>query len=310
MDKLRHLQAFVAIADHGSLTAASTSLEVSLPTVVRQLATLEAHLGTRLFERTTRSVALTAEGRAYLARCRDALSLLAEADQALQAGLTAVRGLLRVTAPVLFGEMHVAGLLARLALAYPELHTDLLLVDRFVNLVEEGIDVGVRIGAQPDSSLVALPLGEVRAQVVAAPAWLARHGPLREPAALRRCECLSYSGERENEWVFQQGGKRLRVPVRGRLRFNHPGAALRACEAGAGVGLFLSYQVREALGVGRLKVLLTAFERAPEPVHLVLPQTRLLPARTRAFIEMARAELVPVLESPGRIRRTARRSSG
>lgn len=318
MDKLRHLQCVVAIADRGSLTAAAAALEVSLPTVVRQLATLEAHLGTRLFERTTRRVALTAEGRAYLARCRDALALLAEADQQLQARDATVRGQLRVTAPVLFGEMHVAGLLARLALQHPDLHTDLLLVDRYVNLVEEGVDVGVRIGAPADSSLVALPLGEVRTLVVAAPAWLARHGMPREPAALRGCECLSYSGERESEWLFQQAGRRLRVPVRGRLRFNHPGAALRACEAGAGVGLFLSYQVREALAAGRLQVLLAAFERPPEPVQLVLPQTRLLPARTRAFIEAARAELVPALQpapkpgpkDPARVSRAARRSCG
>lgn len=302
MDKLRHLHCFVAIAERGSLTAAAAALGVSLPTVVRQLATLEAHLGTRLFERTTRRVRLTAEGQAYLVRCRDALALLAEADQGLQDRDSAVRGLLRVTAPVLFGEMHVAGLLARLALQHPELHTELLLVDRYVNLVDEGIDVAVRIGTLADSSLVALPLGEVRTRVVAAPAWLQRHGTPAEPAALRGCECLDYSGEPAGEWRFQQEGRRLRVPVQGRLRFNHAGAALRACEAGAGIGRFLSYQVHEALAAGRLRVLLPAFELPPEPVQLVLPQTRLLPARTRAFIDTARAALVPLLQDLERVR--------
>ncbi len=311
MDKLRSLQTFVRIAEQGSLTAAAGTLGRSVPTVVRQLAALEAHLGARLFERTTRRVALTAEGRAYLERCRDALALLAEADQALQARDPAVRGHLRVTAPVLFGELHVAPLLARFAQAHPALSTELLLLDRHVHLVEEGVDVGIRIGTLQDSSLVAVRLGEVRPVVVAAPSWLARHGRPRQPQALRDCECLSYSGEREADWVFLQDGRRLRVPVRGRLSFNQPGAALRACEAGAGVGLFLSYQVRDALQAGRLQPLLTAFAGPAEPVQLVLPQARLLPARTRAFIEAARQALVPLLaEAPARGRRATPAAAG
>lgn len=297
MDKLRHLHCFVAIAERGSLTAAAAALGVSLPTVVRQLAALEAHLGARLIERTTRRMALTAEGQAYLSRCRDALALLAEADHSLQAQDNAVRGLLRVTAPVLFGEMHVAALLARLTLQHPALHTDLLLTDRFVSLVEEGMDVGIRIGPLRDSSLVAVPLGTVRSLVVASPAWLAQHGPPHEPIALRNCDCLSSGDGHDSTWLFQRAGRGLRVPVRSRLRFNHPGAALRACEAGAGVGMFLSYQVREAVDAGRLCVLLADFERPAEPVQLVLPQARLLPARTRAFIDAARAALPPALNT-------------
>ena len=297
MDKLKSLQTFVRIAELGSLTAAAAALGTSLPSVVRQLAALEAHLGTRLFQRTTRRVSLTAEGRAYLARCRDALALLAEADAELQAEGQECRGHLVVTAPVLFGEMHVAGLLARFGMQHPEVSAELLLLDRYVSLVEEGVDVGIRIGELADSSLVALPLGQVRPMIVASPAWLKGHGTPREPEALRRLECISYSGEREGDWVLSHAGRRLRVPVQGRLRFNHPGAALRACEEGAGIGLVLSSQVRDSIAAGRLRPVLGAYHPPPQPVQLVLPQSRLLPARTRAFVEMAKKQLGSVLAS-------------
>jgi DNA-binding transcriptional LysR family regulator len=297
MDKFKSLQTFIRIAELGSLTAAAAALGTSLPSVVRQLAALEVQLGTRLFQRTTRRVSLTAEGRAYLARCREALALLAEADAELQAEGRECRGHLVVTAPVLFGEMHAAAVLARFTLRHPQVTAELLLLDRYVNLVEEGVDVGIRIGELADSSLVAVPLGEVRPMIVASPAWLERHGTPREPQALRDLDCISYSGERESDWLLSAAGRRLRVPVQGRLRFNHPGAALRACEAGSGVGLFLSYQVREALAAGRLRPLLEAYQPPPQPVQLVLPQARLLPARTRAFVEAARTELGAVLKA-------------
>jgi DNA-binding transcriptional LysR family regulator len=297
MDKLKSLQTFVRIAELGSLTAAAAALDTSLPSVVRQLAALEAHLGTRLFQRTTRRVSLTAEGRAYLVRCRDALALLAEADAELQAEGRECRGHLTITAPVLFGEMHVAAMVARFAMKHPAVTAELLLLDRYVNLVEEGVDVGIRIGELADSTLVAIPLGEVRPMIVASPAWLERHGVPREPEALRGLECISYSSEREADWVLSHAGRRLRVPVQGRLRFNHPGAALSACEEGAGIGLFLSYQVRDSIAAGRLEPVLSAWHPPPQPVQLVLPQSRLLPARTRAFVEAAKAELAPRLRA-------------
>lgn len=295
MDKLKSLQTFVRIADLGSLTAAAAALDTSVPSVVRQLAALERHLGTRLFQRTTRRVALTAEGRAYLARCRDVLALLADADAALRSDSGDVRGHLRITAPVLFGEQHVAPIVAAFAQRHPQVSVDLLLLDRYVNLVEEGVDAGIRIGELPDSSLVAARLGEVRPLVVASPAWLARHGTPTEPEQLREAECISFSGERENDWVFLQGGRRLRVPVCGRLGFNHPGAALRACEAGAGIGWFLSYQVSDALRAGRLRVVLQDVGTVAQAVQWVQPQARLVPARLRAFADAAASALRPLL---------------
>lgn len=295
MDKLKSLQTFVRIAELGSLTAAAAALDTSVPSVVRQLAALERHLATRLFQRTTRRVALTAEGRAYLARCRDVLALLADADAALRSDSGDVRGHLRITAPVLFGEQHVAPVVAAFAQRHPQVSVDLLLLDRYVNLVEEGVDAGIRIGELPDSSLVATRLGEVRPLVVASPAWLARHGRPTRPEQLREAECISFSGERESDWVFLQAGRRLRVPVRGRLGFNHPGAALKACEAGAGIGWFLSYQVRAALQAGRLQAVLQDVGTVSQTVQWVMPQARLVPARLRAFADAAAQALRPVL---------------
>lgn len=295
MDKLKSLQTFVRIAELGSLTAAAAALDTSVPSVVRQLAALEQHLGTRLFQRTTRRVALTADGRAYLARCRDVLALLADADAALRGDSRDVRGHLRLTAPVLFGEQHVAPVVAAFVQQHPLVSVDLLLLDRYVNLVEEGVDAGIRIGELPDSSLVATRLGEVRPLVVASPAWLARHGTPARPEQLRDAECISFSGERDTDWVFLQGGRRLRVPVRGRLGFNHPGAALRACEAGAGIGWFLSYQVRAALQAGRLQAVLPDYGTVSQTVQWVMPQARLVPARLRALADAAAQALRPVL---------------
>lgn len=297
MDKLKSLQTFVRIAELGSLTAAAAALDTSVPSVVRQLAALEQHLGTRLFQRTTRRLALTAEGRAYLARCRDVLALLADADAALRSDSHDVRGHLRLTAPVLFGEQHVAPVVADFVQRHPLVSVDLLLLDRYVNLVEEGVDAGIRIGELPDSSLVATRLGEVRPLVVASPAWLARHGTPTRPEQLRDAEGICFSGERESDWVFVQDGRRLRVPVRGRLGFNHPGAALRACEASAGIGWFLSYQVRDALQAGRLMAVLPDFGTVSQTVQWVMPQARLVPARLRALADAAAAALRPVLTS-------------
>jgi DNA-binding transcriptional LysR family regulator len=295
MDKLKSLQTFVRIAELGSLTAAAAALGTSAPSVVRQLAALERHLGTRLFQRTTRRVALTPEGRTYLARCRDLLALLADADAELQAEGSEVRGHLKITAPVLFGEQHVAAVVAAFVKQHPQVSVDLLLLDRYVNLVEEGVDAGIRIGELADSSLVATRLGAVRPLVVASPAWLASHVAPTQPDHLRDAECISYNGEREGDWVFLHEGRRLRVPVRGRLGFNHPGAALRACEAGSGVGWFLSYQVLEALRGGRLKVLLRDFGTVSQPVQWVMPQSRLVPARLRVLLDATVLALRPML---------------
>ncbi len=294
MDKLKAMKTFVQIADDGGFTAAAASLGMSLPAVVRGLAALEAELGTRLFQRTTRRVALTQEGRHYLARCRDVLGAVAEADASLAEVAQVPRGRLVVTAPVLLGEHAVADFLARFVRAHAQVRCSALLVDRYVDLIEEGVDVGIRIGALADSSLVALKLGEVRHLVVASPAFLRRHGTPAHPHALRDAPCVRLSGPLKPGWGFQDGGRRLHVAVDGALDFNHAGAALRACEAGLGFGQFFSYQLQDALKAKRLRPVLADFEPARLPVNIVYPNARLLPARTRAFIDAARRELAPL----------------
>jgi DNA-binding transcriptional LysR family regulator len=295
MDKLRAMQTFVQIADDGSLTAAAASLDMSLPAVVRALAALEAQLGVRLFQRTTRRIALTQEGLQYLARCRDVLAAVAEADASLADDARIPRGPLAITAPVLLGQRLVASFVTRFAKAHPQVRCSVLLVDRMVDLVDEGVDVGIRIGALEDSSLVAQRLGEVRLRVVASPAFLRRHGVPRHPGELRALPCIRLTGPSRPAWSFEDGGRRLRVPVDGPLDFNHAGAALQACEEDAGFGQFFSYQVREAVQARRLKPVLEAFEPPPQPVSVVYPHARLLPARTRAFVEAAQRELAPLL---------------
>jgi DNA-binding transcriptional LysR family regulator len=294
MDKLKAMKTFVQIADDGSLTAAAASLGVSLPSVVRSLAALEADLGARLFQRTTRRVALTQEGLHYLGRCRDVLGAVADADASLVDVAQMPRGQLTITAPVLLGQHAVADFLSRFVRANAQIRCSALLLDRFVNLVEEGVDVGIRIGTLDDSSLVALKLGEVRHVVVASAPFLRKHGTPRHPAALREHACVRLTGPIKPGWAFQDAGRKLHVAVDGPLDFNHAGAALRACENGLGFGQFFSYQVQDALKAKRLRIVLDEFEPARLPVNIVYPHARLLPARTRAFIDATRRELAPM----------------
>ena len=297
MDKLRALATFVQIADDGSLTAAAASLGMSLPAVVRTLAALEAELGARLFQRTTRRLSLTQEGLQYLARGRDILAAVAEADASLADVAQAPRGQLTITAPVLLGQRAVADLVTRFVRANPGVRCSVQLLDRFVDLVHEGVDVGIRVGALEDSSLVALRLGEVRHCVVASPAFVRRHGAPRHPSELRALPCVRLAGPAKPGWAFQEAGRKLHVAVAGPLDFNHAGAALLACEQGAGFGQFFSYQLHDALQARRLRVVLEAFEPARLPVSIVYPNARLLPARTRAFIAAARRDLAPLFET-------------
>jgi DNA-binding transcriptional LysR family regulator len=296
MDKLRAIRTFVQIADDGSLTAAAAALGMSLPAVVRSLAALEAELGARLFQRTTRRLALTQEGLQYLARSRDILAAVAEADASLADETQAPRGQLTITAPVLLGQRVVTDFVTRFVAANPRIRCSVQLLDRFVGLVDEGVDVGIRIGALEDSSLVALRLGEVRQVVVASPQFLRRGGTPEQPTDLRSRPCVRLAGPIRPGWAFQDAGRKLHVAVDGPLDFNHAGAALRACEQGVGFGQFFSYQVQDALRERRLRVVLAAFEPPRLPVSIVYPNARLLPARTRAFIDAARRELAPLFQ--------------
>lgn len=295
MDKLRAMQTFVQIADAGSLTAAAHALDASLPAVVRSLAAYEAHLGVRLFNRTTRRISLTDEGGQHLASSRQVLAAVDDAEAALTAEAQEPTGHLTVTAPVLFGQMYVAPAITRFVQHHPRIRCSVVLLDRVVNLLEEGMDVGIRIGPLDDSSLVAQSLGQVRRVVVASPALLRRQGTPQHPRDLAGLNCIRNSFGPPGWGTFHEAGKSFRVPVTGNLEFNHVLPAVEACAAGAGFGMFMSYQVEPFVAQKKLKIILERFEQAPRPIHVIYPHARLLPTRTRAFIDWMRMELKTLL---------------
>ncbi|HWY72518.1 MAG TPA: LysR substrate-binding domain-containing protein [Burkholderiaceae bacterium] len=289
LDKLRALQAFVAIVDRGSLTAAARSLGSSLPAVVRQLAALERQLGARLLNRTTRRQSLTEDGRLYLERARRLLADLDEADRLIAVKHAEPSGTLSITAPVLFGHMHVAPAVSRFLQRYPLTQVRLMLIDRVVDLIQEGHDLAVRIAHLPDSTLVAQSVGSVRGVVAASPGWLRRHGTPRHPGELARVNCLT--GADSGQWAFVEVGRAFTVPVRGNFECNLAAPRLEACARGLGVGRFFSYQAAPYVRGRRLRVVLADFEEPPKSVSLVYPSARLLPLRTRVFIEFMKHEL-------------------
>ena len=291
MDKLRAMRLAVAIADAGSLTAAARAEGCSLPAAVRLLAALEADLGSRLFQRTTRRVAPTEAGRAYVERCRAVLGLVHEAEAELSSEQTEPRGKLSVTAPLLFGQRHVAGGVATYLRRYAEVNVELLLFDRVVSLVEEGIDVGIRIGPLEDSSLIARHVSDMPRVTVAAPSYLARRGLPAHPAELSAHECVRFWRAGASAWSYRDGDQPLSVPVSGRLRVNQSAAAVDACVAGLGIGNFFAYQVASSVASGALRVILAEYETPPRPIHIVYPD-RLLPARTRLFVDVMRRHIV------------------
>ncbi len=292
MDKLKALQTFVAIVDQGSLTAAAEAMRSSLPAVVRTLAALEAQLGVRLLNRTTRRIALTEDGRHYLERARRILADVDEADRLLGTQQEAPAGALHVTAPVLFGQYHVAPAVTRFLQAHPAMRVQLTLVDRVVNLVEEGLDVGIRIGHLQDSSLVAQRVGAIRRVVVASPALLRRHGVPEHPRELARAPCLCFSGVDGRRWLFREGGRAFAVMVNGPMESNLAAPVLDACEAGLGFARCLSYQAAPLLQAGRLGIVLADYEVEPWPVQITYPSARLLPLRARVFIEWMKRALL------------------
>jgi len=285
VDKLRAMAAFVEIVDRGSLTAAAEALERSQPTMVRTLATLERSLGVVLLRRTTRRMSLTEEGRVYLEQCRRILSAVQEAEELVGHDEGEPRGVVRVTAPVLFGQMHVMPLLVGFLRRYPEVKVELVLLDRVVDLVEEGFDVALRIGDLGDSSMIAIGVGDMRRVVCASPSLLAEAGDPGRPEELEGRACISFRGLGGGTWRFSRGKREFTVRVDGGFATNQISAALAACEAGLGFGYFLAYQVAPAIREGRLRVILREFERPALSVSLLYRDARLASRRLRALLD-------------------------
>lgn len=291
MDRLRAMQVFVHIVESGSLTAAADALDVSVPSVVRSLAALERAVGVRLLNRTTRRSSLSDEGREYYERCRRVLSEVEAADAALSARRVEPKGRLRLTAPVMYGRLCVAPVVMEFAAKYPGVEVELLLLDRVVDLVEEGIDAAVRISRLPESSLVAVRVGETRRVLCAAPTYLRRAGMPETPADLANHRCILFTGlTSNNEWSFA-GEPPTRVPIRPVLRTNQFDVAINAVLQGLGCGQFLCYQVQALTEKGKVTRILGKFEPLPVPIQIVYPHARLLSPNVRAFVDIAVARL-------------------
>ncbi|HEY9025083.1 MAG TPA: LysR family transcriptional regulator [Burkholderiaceae bacterium] len=289
MDRLDAMKVFLAVADAGSLSAAGRRLGMPLATVSRKLAELEDHLGARLLSRSTRRLEITDAGRGYEQACRRILDEVAEAEAAAGGAYDTPRGELAVTAPIVFGRLHVLPVLTEFLHAHAEIDVRLALGDRVAHLIDEHVDVAVRIGALPDSRLNAVPLGQLRSVVCASPAWLKAHGTPRTPADLAAHRCITFEAAFPGPWRFA-GGVEF-TPERPRLVVNTAEAAIDAAAAGLGVTRVLSYQADAALRDKRLRLLLRAFEPAPVPVHLVYDGQQRVTSRLRTFLDFAAPRL-------------------
>lgn len=288
MDRFEALTAFVAVADHRGFATAARALGMSPPAITRAVAGLERHLGVSLFHRSTRAVSLTDDGAAFLDRARRLLAELREAEQVVMGGRSVPRGQLYVTAPVMFGRLHVLPVIGTLLEEHEGLSARMMLLDRNVRIVEEGIDVAVRIGALADSALRAVGIGSVRQTIVASPAYLARHGTPFDPADLASHRCILGSGVRAGDtWSFGQKGEQI-VEIAPRLTLNAIDATLDAAEAGLGLANVLSYQSAALVASGRLVEVLADHAPAPLPVSLLYDAGRAAMPAVRLFIEAMR----------------------
>ena len=290
MDRIDAMRAFVAAVDRGSLASAARVLGHSPASVTRAIALLEDRIGMPLLYRSTRALRLTQFGETYIATCRQVLAALDTAERGAVAEQEKPGGLLTITAPVRFGQLHVAPVLDAFLDANPGVQARLLLLDRVANLVEEGIDVAVRVAHLSDSSLVATRIGEVRRVLCAAPAYIARMGLPQTPSDLRDHACIMERDGAETEsWRFAQVGGKPSPPVaiRPRLVVNSAAVAVESAEAGHGVTRVMSYQAAAAVVAGKLVVLLASHEPPPIPVHLVLPSSHAKTLKQRAFLAFA-----------------------
>jgi DNA-binding transcriptional LysR family regulator len=286
MDRLDVIATFIKVAELASFTAAAGALNISRTVASDRVMQLEARLGVKLLNRTTRRVSLTEAGLAYLERARLALATLEAAEEEASTLSARPRGVLRVNAPVTFGARHVAPAVASFLAAHPELGVELTLADRRVNLLEEQVDVAVRIGRLEDSSLMARRLAPCRSIVCAAPAYIAARGMPVHPADLAKHDCLSYAYAADGDlWRFEREGQQETVRVGSRIWSNNGEALAYAAIAGLGIALKPTFIVGEALRDGRLVPVLPGWTVPPLGVHAVWPPNRFLPFKTRAFID-------------------------
>jgi DNA-binding transcriptional LysR family regulator len=288
MDRLAAIKVFIAIAEAGSLSAAGRHLGMPLTTVSRHLAALEDHVGVRLITRTTRDLVLTEAGRHYLDSCRRIIAELEAAERRVAGEQEEPQGELAITAPVVFGRLHVLPITTEFLRAFPRVTVRLLLVDRVIDLLEEGLDVSLRIGALPDSSLIATRVGSIRQVTCASPAYLAERGAPSSPRELADHDCISFTAlSSADRWVYARGKAQQRIGVRPRLIVNTAEAAIDVARSGLGVTRVLSYQVAKDLADRSRRLILEDFEPEEIPVSLLHREDRLPQVKVQSFVAFA-----------------------
>lgn len=279
---------FVTVVDSGGFASAARKLSLSPPVVTRAVAELEERLGLRLLTRTTRVVRVTEAGARFAEDCRRILADIEAAEDAASGTHAAARGTLVLTAPVLFGHLYVMPVLVDYLTRCPDVDAQCLFVDRIVNLDEEGVDVAVRIGELPDSSLQAIKVGSVRQVLVASPTYLREHGSPEHPRDLAGHTLVARGGApMEVDWLFEENGKPLHQRLRARIRTSSNDSAIAAAVAGFGITRMLSYQVADAVRLGQLQTVLEPFETSALPIHVVHREGRRATQKVRGFIDLA-----------------------
>ena len=292
MDRFDAIRTLLAAVDGGSLSAASRKLGVPLPTVSRQVSELEARLRTQLVIRTNRKLLLTDAGSAFVAAGRRVLEDLEEAERAAAGEYRIPRGDLLVTAPIMFGKLHVTPVVLAFLAAYPEVNVRVALFDHVIDLVENHVDVAVRVGHLPDSGLVAARIGEIHWVICASPAYLSTRGTPVAPDDLAQHDCIGFEGlQMVRTWPFGRGTNAKTVAIRPRFAANTADAIIEAAIAGIGIARLTSYQAVDAIHDGRLVSLLRGYSPEPLPVHLVHTGPPLVPLKMRAFLDFASPRL-------------------
>lgn len=286
MDLLSPMTTFVRVVEAGSFTAVAAERNTTQPTISRQIAALEEHLGTRLFTRTTRALTLTDDGRAFYERALRALEAVAEAEGAVGRRRGKPAGLLRLAAPVVFGRLHLVPRLPAFLARYPDVEVEMIMSDGFADLVEQGIDLALRVGEVTDPGLIVRRIGTVRRVTVASPAYLKRHGVPRTPADLADHDCIVYTRlATGNRWTFETETGPTTVAVTGRFRADNSEGVREAVLGGLGIAVIPSFAFRDELETGALRELLKRFEPRRLPMHAVHPSRRLVPLKVRALID-------------------------
>lgn len=292
MDRFNELKVFISVAETGGFAKAAARLRSSPPAVTRTVAALEQRVGVQLFNRTTRLVSMTEAGRRFLEHARRILTDLNVAESELAGEGSVPSGHLTITSPVTMGRMVLPPIVTDFLHDHPNVTTKVLLFDRVTNLIEEGIDVGLRIGQLPDSSIIARQVGEVRRILVASPAYLSKHGTPKTPADLKHHSMIAFTGLVPNrEWTVIEGKVVRRLTLKPRFEVNDAAAAIAAADGSGGITIAYSYMVASHIRERRLQQVLESFAPSAVPVQLVYPESRLVAPKVRAFVDYAAPKL-------------------